>query len=377
MILPSMKAGLSLSDVQAADIAVGNMIGYLLLSVISGLLASRFGSRVVITLSMLLISLSMLLTGLAAKYPVALLGRTLTGMGSGGVNVPVMALVAIWFAPQRRGLATGIAVSGSSIGLLITGFSIPIILKHFGPGGWRVAWYALAAAAMLLAVLCAFFLRNKPQDMGLAPVGSGRDSIVEQGRRTLQWRLVYKSPQVWHLAVLYMFFGISYVIYAMFFVRYLTGEAGFSIERAGRLWSLVGAISVASGFIWGMVSDRLGRKYGLALVFLLQAAAFSLFGLWRSEPGYLLSALFFALTAWSIPAIMAASVGDLLGSRLAPAAFGFISLFLSIGQVLGPFATGRIVEGTGSYSSAFVFAGAAALLGAVGSLLLRFPGRKL
>ena len=372
MILPSMKQGLNLSDVQAADIATGNMLGYLLLSVAGGLLASRFGSRVIITIFMFLISVAMLLTGLAPRYSIALLGRTLTGMGSGGVNVPVMALVAVWFAPKRRGLATGITVSGASIGLLITGFAVPAILERFGTSGWRWSWYALAAASFLIMILCALLLRNSPRGRGVLPLGSTPADRGAKAERSdsLQWNRVYRSKQVWHLSALYLLFGFAYVIYATFFVRYLTGEAGLSIHRAGSLWSAVGAVSVVSGFIWGAASDRIGRKYGLALVFLLQAASFSIFGLWRTGPGYILSALLFALTAWSIPAIMAASVVDLLGSRLAPAAFGFISFFLSIGQAAGPFTAGRIAELSGSFSSAFVIAGAAALLGAVASLFL-------
>ena len=55
------------------------------------MLATRFGSRVVIGVSMLVVSAAV--PGLAPGYPLALVGRTLTGMGSGGANVPVMALV--------------------------------------------------------------------------------------------------------------------------------------------------------------------------------------------------------------------------------------------------------------------------------------------
>jgi MFS family permease len=190
------------------------------------------------------------------------------------------------------------------------------------------------------------------------------------GASPLNWRLVYGSRRVWHLAALYSAFGFSYVIYATFFVRYLTGEAGIALQRAGSLWSLVGLISVASGFAWGTVSDRLGRRFSLALVFLLQAASFLIFGLWRDPAGFLLSALLFSVTAWSVPALMAATVGDIVEPRLAPAVFGFVSLFLSTGQAAGPFVAGRIAAAAGSFSVAFVTAGLAALAGCIGSLFL-------
>jgi MFS family permease len=373
VVLPGMKLGLGLDAVKAGDLATGNMIGYLSFAVIGGMLAARFGARIVISFFMLVTGASMLLSGLADSYPLALAARTLTGIGSAGANIPVMALVAVWFAPRRRGLATGIAVSGASMGLVVTGLLVPAILSRFGPEGWRQAWFVFAAFTFLMAVLGLILLRNSPAAMGRVPVGSAASSPAGNAaaRPRLNWSLLYRSGQVWHLAGIYVLFGFSYVIYATFFVDYLTSEGGLSIGRAGSLWSAIGMLSVASGFIWGSVSDRLGRKYGLALVFLLQGASYLLFGLWPALPGYYLSALLFALTAWSVPAIMAASAGDLLGTRMAAAAFGFISLLLSIGQVLGPFAAGRIAALTGSYSYAFVAAAGAAGLGATAALFLK------
>jgi predicted MFS family arabinose efflux permease len=388
MLLPAMKRGLDIDAVKAADLATGNMVGYLSFSLISGLLAARLGARGVISFFMLVTGASMLLSGLAAGYPLALVARTFTGIGSAGANIPVMALVAVWFSPRRRGLATGITVSGASIGLVFAGLLAPAILRRFGPEGWRQVWFAFALFAFLVAAFALVLLRNTPAEKGLRPVGSAfevnrpvrssehrpageSDSSVVPGKKRLDWSLVYRSGQVWHLALIYVLFGFSYVIYATFFVDYLTSEAGFTIGRAGSLWSAIGVISIISGFVWGTVSDRIGRRYGLALVFLLQAASYALFGLWRGTAGFYLSGLFFALTAWSVPAIMAASAGDLLGSRMAAAAFGFISLLLSVGQVLGPFVAGRLAAAGGTYAYCFLAAAAAAALGALTTLFLK------
>ncbi|TKJ30585.1 MAG: MFS transporter [Chloroflexi bacterium B3_Chlor] len=379
MILPSMKEGLGLTDAQAGDLATGNMVGYLVLAVTCGFLASRFGPRIIITVFMCIISGSMLLTGIAPNFQVALLGRSLTGVGSGGTNVPVMGLVPAWFGAKRRGLATGIAVSGSSFGMVVTGYLVPIILNRYGADGWRYSWFCLGAFTFLIAVLGYLLLRNRPKEKGLQPIGAeGEEANPGEGRSSsLQWGLVYKSAPVWHLALIYVLFGFSYIIYATFFVRYLTWEAGFTTESAGALWSAVGVLSIISGFIWGSVSDVLGRKYGLAIVYFLQFLCFTIFGLWKATPGYYLSALLFALTAWSIPGIMAAATGDLLGARLAPAALGFVTLFFGIGQASGTFLGGRVADFTGSYTLAFVIAGAAALVGAVASLFLRPPRKAL
>jgi MFS family permease len=83
-----------------------------------------------------------------------------------------------------------------------------------------------------------------------------------------------------------------------------------------------------------------------------------------------LSAALFALTAWSIPALMAALCGDRFGARLAPAALGLITLVFGLGQALGPWLAGAIADATHSFAPAFLVAGATALLvGGGGSLL--------
>ena len=375
MIFPDMLKGLGMSDLQANYLATGNLVGYAVLAIIGGFLAARYGPRVVISLSMLLIGVAMLLTGLAPNFTMALVWRTLTGVGSGGSNVPVMGLVSAWFGTRRRGLAAGIAAGGSSVGLAITGPLIPRIIDAYGADGWRYSWYYLGAMTVIIAILCFVLLRNRPEEKGLTAIGSDESpSLPPQDKASsLQWSLVYKSRAVWHLALIYIMFGFSYIIYATVFSRYLTDEAGFIIEDAGKLWFWIGVVSFVSGFIWGAVSDVIGRKYGLALVYFLQGLCFVIFGLWKATPGYSLSALLFALTAWSIPAIMAATCGDYLGPRLAPTALGFVTLFFGTGQFIGPIVAGYIRAIAGSYTWAFIIAGLAAFVGAGGALSLRPP----
>ena len=124
------------------------------------------------------------------------------------------------------------------------------------------------------------------------------------------------------------------------------------------------------GLIWGSVSDFIGRRGALAIVYLVHAVAFSMFPLWPAPTGFVLSAVLFGLSAWSIPGIMAATCGDLLGPRLAPAALGFITLFFGLGQAAGPFVAGAMADAAKSFWPALWLCAGVALLGAVGALLL-------
>ena len=375
-ILPAMQESLHLSNTQAGELQTINLIGYLLTVVFAGLLAARYGPRIVISVSLLVVSLAMILTGLVPGFGSACIGRFFAGIGGAGGNIPAMGLVSAWFGARRRGLASGIGVTGSSVGLIVTGPLIPAILNACGPEGWRISWYVLGALGLAACVLCALFLRNRPEDMGLSPLGDSESETLQRtadsGSAALNWGLVYKSRSLWQLAAIYFAFGFSYIIYSTFFVKHLVRESVFSAAGAGSLWMNIGIVSLASGFIWGSVSDRFGRRIALVSVFTLQGISFAVFGLSHNLTAIYFSAALFALTAWSIPALMAALAGDVFGPRLAPAALGLMTIIFGIGQAIGPYLAGALADATQSFSPAFVIAGAVALIpGAGGSLMLR------
>lgn len=376
VVLPAMQEGLKLDNTQAGVLATASLVGYLALSVIGGALASRYGPKTVITAGLALAGAGMLLTGIANSFFSAVVWRTVTGIGSGASNVPVMGLLAAWFAPRRRGLASGIAVAGSSLGLIFVGPFVPRVLSAYGGSGWRICWFVFGALTLALTFGCFFFLRNRPDEIGLKPLGTtAEDETSIPKINALQWGRIYKSAEVWHLGLVYVAFGFSYIIYMTFFYKHLVTE-GYSQEAAGNLFMTMGWFSLVCGLIWGTISDVIGRRYALIIVYLVHAISFSLFGLYTIPIGFTVSAILFGLSAWSIPAIMSATCGDVLGARLAPAALGFITLFFGIGQAIGPSIAGAIADVSSSLAPAFLLAGGIALLGALGTLFLKTDSLK-
>ncbi len=373
VVLPSMQKGLGMDNTQAGLLATANLIGYLALSAIGGALASRLGPRVVITAGLAVAGISMILTGFVDSIIPAALWRALTGIGSGASNVPVMGLISAWFAAKRRGMAAGIAVSGSSIALIFLGPSVPPLLNTFGENGWRACWFIFGAVTLILAIAGYIILQNRPSGKGLEQIGAGNNPIPSSASQTvkLEWGKVYKSLSVWHLGVVYACFGFSYIIYMTFFTKHLITTGGYTEKEAGNLFMITGWFSLLCGLIWGTVSDKIGRKYALIIVFTIQALSFLIFGIWTVPAGFLISAVLFGITAWSIPAIMAAACGDRLGPRMAPAALGFITLLFGIGQAAGPGVAGALADSTGSFLSAFILAGSVALGGSLTSLLIK------
>ncbi|MGB9615893.1 MAG: MFS transporter [Desulfomonilaceae bacterium] len=374
LILPAMKDGLHFTYTQLGLLGTGNFIGYLVMAIVGGFLAARFGSRIVITLALVLMGVTMILTGFAETFGSAFTARLLTGLGNGASYVPAMALGSAWFAVQRRGFATGIVSAGIGGGTMIAGLVVPVILQSYGRDGWRFAWYYLGAAVLAIAAIAGLVIRNRPESLGLHQIGAKTDARGDAPKPQtgpLNWGSIYRVKAVWYLGIVYFLYGFSYIIYMTFFAAYLCREMGVSAGEAGSLWALVGGLSIFCGMIWGGMSDKLGRARGAALAYTALAASYALFALLHIKLGFYLSAIVFGLTAWSIPTIMAATAGDYVGPRLAPAGLGFVTLFFGIGQALGPWIGGYLADATKSFTGPFMLACAVSLVGALLSLGLK------
>lgn len=359
-VLPAMQQDLHMNNTQTGLMASVNLAGYLILSVLGGALSSKFGARRVVTAGLAVAGIGMILTGVAESFHSAAAWRGITGMGSGAANVAVMGMWAAWFQPRRRGMAAGIAVTGSSLALIVIGPLAPYLLAHYGEAGWRVCWFVYGTATLFFALAALLFIKSRPPG-----------SVTPSPDPALQWGLVYRSAAVWRLGMVYTAFGFSYIIYVTFFVKRLVSEGGYSREAAGELFMTLGWASLLCGVIWGSVSDSIGRRRALVIVYLLHAVAFAIFALVPGVAGFTASALIFGISAWSIPAIMAATCGDVLGPRLAPAALGFITLFFGLGQAVAPGVAGALADAAGSFVPAYLVAAFVALAGSVGALMLK------
>ena len=374
MLLPSMAASLHLSYSQIGFIGTGNFVGYLASVLFCGHIARRTGSRRLIVIALIVIGASMALISRAGSFGAVLILYTITGMGSGAANVPVMGLITAWFDRAVRGKAAGFLVIGSGFAIILSGKLIPFVNNRIGPDGWRINWLILAGLVMAIAVIAHLFLRNSPDEKGLRPLGSEDMNITPVRQSPAAEPSIYRNRTLYLLGTIYFLFGYTYVIYATFMVTTLVNERGFSETIAGNFWSWVGFLSLFSGPVFGTLSDKLGRKAGLMVVFSLQMFAYLMVAADLPPLFLYLSIGFFGIVAWSIPSIMVAAVSEYVGINQALSAFGFITFIFGIGQIAGPSVAGVLAERTGSFSSSFFMAAALAGIAILLTGFLKRPG---
>lgn len=374
MLLPSMAASLNLSYSEMGFISTGNFIGYLVAVLASGFLVMKIGATRLIFMALLLIGFTMILSGMSRGFLFLLASYTLTGVGSGAANVPIMALITSWFAGNVRGRASGFVVIGSGFAIILSGKLIPYINEVYPPAGWRIGWYVLGSVVLIIACIAFALLKDRPGQIGLKPIGG--EFIPQASRNNCKAsadKSVYKLGILYHLGTIYFLFGYTYVIYATFIVTALVKERGFPESAAGQFWAVLGFLSLFSGPVFGSISDKLGRKAGFIIVFSLQMIAYLLIASGMTGIFLYLSIGLYGIVAWSIPSIMAAAVGDYAGPEKMAKAFGLVTFIFGFGQIAGPSVAGTLAEVMGSFTSSFIMAAAFAGVAIIVALFLRKP----
>ena len=284
-------------------------------------------------------------------------GGVVGGVGLGlGYISPVSTLIK-WF-PDRRGMATGMAIMGFGGGAMIGSPLAALLMAHFhtasGPGVWQ-SFVVLAALYFCFMVAGAFGYRVPPE--GYRPAGYGAAATTAQRSVALEdaWRL----PQFWLLwgvLCLNVSAGIGVLDMASpmlqeIFAGSLIGhpETGFSALSPAQLKAVAAIAAGFAGFLslfnimgrffWASLSDRLGRRTTFATFFLLGIVLYALVPSLAAMGSKPLFALTFGVILSmygggfaTVPAYLA----DLFGTGFVGAIHGRLLTAWSAAGVIGP-----------------------------------------
>jgi MFS family permease len=355
MLLPAMQVELGLAYSQTGMIGTSNFTGYLAAVLVAPLLIRRYLPRKVITVGLLIISISIFSIGFCQSYIGIIALYTIAGFGGGLCNIPMMMLITNWFCPALRGRAIGIVVCGNGTGIMFTGVLIPLMNRCCGASGWRYSWEVIGLVILLAAFASGLFLRNHPSELNLKAVGYCSEFSMINHRsqpRKGDGLLLVK------LGLLFGAFGLTFMVYGTFIVETMVAEYGLLESKAGLYWSWVGVISFFSGVFFGTLSDRVGRKYGFSIIFIVQTAAYLLVGLRLGQVGLIFSLALYGLAVFAIPTVMTAAIGDFFGPSRAASSLAVVTIFFATGQALGPGGAGYIAEVIGSVMPVYLWAAA-------------------
>jgi len=326
--------------------AIGLLMGAIgvpaiFLSIPLGAAVDRWPARATGNASLALMLVGSILFAMAPSYAILLVGRLVFGLGGLVINLLLARLVTTSFAGRELSLAMGVFNAVYPASMIIMFTLHPRLLASLG---WRGELTALA-----VVVLIAIPLHNFAVPKNLRGVAATEDHSREP------WITV---PLV-ALAVSWMLFFAAYASIFTFAPEWSGGGASALL-----IGSLIAWVAIVLSPLVGSLIDRTGRaarwvlsgQLLLAIVLAAMAAAII-----PPAPAMLLVGVTFATVStstYSMPAALvpAARIGF---------AFGFITAFSNLGNLVGPAAAGAIRDHVGGWAVAWAVLAAAALVGAV------------
>lgn len=334
---------------------------YFGLGVLSGPLADRWGSRRLAVAGMVLVGLGLALAGQARSLTQIYLAYGLgVGLGVGASYVPVLGAVQRWFV-RRRGFASGLAVSGIGVGTLV----MPPLASFFIETlGWRNAYLALGALAVVVGVGMALLIENDPRDRGLGPDGDPpQPKAASAQAEGFAVRDAVRSRRFAGLYVACLISSFGLFVPFVHLVPYAL-DHGVPNAHAVLLLGAIGVGSTAGRFFLGGLADRMGRAQtmllmstGMALSLLVWAASS---GFW----GLAVFAFFYGAFYGGFVALLPALVMDYFGGRNIGAIIGVLYTSVAFGTLVGPAAAGFAFDVSRSYLLPILFSVGANLIAA-------------
>jgi MFS family permease len=339
--------------------------------VLMGILTDRLGPRLVLTIGAAVFSLGFILISQVSTLWQLYAVFIIIGIGLSSSDVVPLSLVVRWFS-KKRGMMSGIAKTGTGVGMTLVPLITAILISNYG---WRTAAVVLGILVIVIAIPLAQLLRRDPHEMGLLPDGEiSTETNHVQAETGLTFRQATRTWQFWLVCAFYaalLFTTQSVLIHVVPYAQ----DLGFSDTVSASLVSVVGASSIAGRLVMGFSSDKIGRKTGFVISFVLLVISLSWLQVARELWMMYLFALIYGFTHGSFFAQISPLIAWLFGTRSQGTLLGVIIFAgISVGSV-SPMFTGRIFDVTGSYRIAFFILLLSAILGLILITLLK-PIRK-
>ena len=301
-----------------------------------------------------------------------------------GVNLigfgPHMAIIPRWFI-RKRGLASGLALSGIGLGALIV---VPLTAFFIETIGWRAAFLILAGIIFcIITPATAFFQRRSPEEVGMhpdnpepelgrTPLSHSAEDAKESDRARLSedwtFKAAIRTHAFWWISLAAFSHGFMVNMLLVHQAVHIV-DAGYSQLLAASILGLVGFLGSVGGILFGFISDRFGRKSGITLGGLASFAGicFILFIQDTNAPWMLFAfAVLYGMGQGSFSPIYASTMGDFFSGPSLGVIMSTLSIGYGFGGAISSYAGGYFHDQMGSYLIPFLMLLVAICIGTLG-----------
>ncbi|WP_377640456.1 MFS transporter [Oryzobacter terrae] len=362
-----------------------NLVLYGLAAPFAAAVMERWGVRRTVATSLVVVGVaSGLTTVMTAPWQLWLLWGLLIGIGTGAMALVLGAIVANRWFHTHRGLVTGIFSAANATGQLVF---LPVIARTAEDAGWRAAALIVSGLALVVAVLVALLLRDRPEDHGLLPYGLDPGSTEATTTRTpstvspavVAVRVLRRAGRTWTFWALVLTFWVcgwstNGIIQTHFIPA--AHDHGMPATTAAGLLAVVGIFDIAGTIGSGWLTDKVDPRlllvgyYGGRGLSLLALDAVLAPGV---EPAMWVFIVFYGLDWVATVPPTVALCRTHFGLQDSGVVFGWVFASHMVGAGVGASVAGWVRTSQGDYHWAWLFA--AVLCFAAVAIALSIPRR--
>ncbi|WP_005034151.1 L-lactate MFS transporter [Holophaga foetida] len=341
---------------------------FAIMMVFAGRAQDKLGPRRVASLGGLLFGLGIAASSFSTSPMLILLSFGLVGGAGIGLAYSATTPAAVkWFPPARKGLITGIVVSG--VGLAAV-FMSPLTQFLLAKTSIPTTFLILGIGSAVIILILAQFLTDPPKGFVPAGAASGPARNLPQ-RPDVEWHEMLRTPQfylLWLMYVLTASAGLMIIANAPIIAKgQAHWEAGFVLVM------LLAVFNTLGRFISGAVSDRLGRTTTMLIAFGAQAINLFFFARYTDPMSLALGTSLLGLCYGTVFTLMPAITADYYGLRNMGVNYGLVFTGFGVAGVFGSLLGGRVRDLFGSYDKAYLICGVMLVAAAILAWFLRAP----
>lgn len=343
--------------------------------IFAGKLGDRLGAKpLAITVGVVLGLGLLLMSQVNVLWHVYLIYGLMISFGVGACWPVLMPLIPRWFT-TRRGMMTGIIVSGSGFGFMVIPTFAGWLIQAYD---WRIAYMTIGVIALLLIVVAAQYLKHDPSQIGQSPYGEMKVTKEYSALEItgLSLKEAVRTRDFGILCALFICFGFSSHSVLVHIVPHAI-DTGFSAAKAASILTVAGGLNTVGRIAIGWSSDRIGAKRCLVVSLVILLVDLFLLRFVSTLWEFYVFSFFFGFALGGVLAVMSLVTTELFGVCSLGVIIGSMILMYTVGAATGPIIIGYIFDVTGSYQLGFFITALSALVACVLAVLLRPHIRKL
>jgi MFS family permease len=372
----ALKAHFALSNTEMGLTFSAFSWAYLGSVIFGGWGARKYGAKLTLTLSVVIVGVGTIATGLAGSLAALIFARLAVGMGEGPAFPAATQAMRNWYPPQRFGYIQGITHSASRLGAALAPPIVTIVILW---AGWRSSFIVCGAAALLWCVAWWIVFRDDPhRHPGVDPRNLENLAVSLPDRRA-KIPLLLLTRRMFSVTVVMFAYGWTYWVFVSWLPLYFVNRHHTDLKSSALLTSALFFAGLVGNTVGGVISDRILKTTGrnrlarcsVIFVSLLGAAALITPVMFYENLGVVVPLLAGAMFFLELTIAPMYAIPMDVSKEYAGLGSAYVIMGVGLSGIVSPVVFGWLIDLTGNWNVPFATGVGILLLGAAAVPLLR------